>query len=474
MWHLPSATLASGMTLPAETFDELTNSGVQPVKSSTPSEPFDPTASTLIDGRYKVVRRLGAGAMGVVYQVEDVLLARPAAIKLIDPSLATTPEAEKSLLREARALARLRHSNVVQAYAFGSFSDRLFFAMEYVDGESLEDIIVRLAETGDRLPLEEALSIVTSVAAGLSEAHAHEIVHRDVKPSNIVIERGTGRPVLIDFGIARELTGSVRSSFVVAGTPSYMAPEQAIHDRSLFSHKIDLYALACMAFELVTGHPVFDEQDAYAMLHAHISKTAPKLSSVRPEYAGLDAVFARALAKEPRDRYESCDAFAADLARVARRTGLLRTEEPREAETPSAKRRLLALVAEDGVRRAVVSTALREKTAGPTAGPAFQVECETDPGRLLAAFADAGAAIVVLDDDVAAGASIAIARRLRALAERAGGRAPHVLVMTRNILDRDPEWQALGVRRLSKPVNPRALATTFDEIEAALGQPSTP
>lgn len=437
----------------------------------------DPLASgsgprVLIDGRYEVAGRLGSGAMGVVYRVEDILLQRPAAIKLLDSAIARTPAAEKNLIREARALARLRHSNVVQVYSFGSYAGRLFFAMEYVDGESLEDLIFRMSARDERLPLERVLDIVTSVASGLSEAHAHGIIHRDVKPSNIVIEGETGRPVLIDFGIAREVTGAVRSSFVVAGTPTYMAPEQASHERSLFSHKVDLYALACTTFELLTGRPVFESDDAYVMLHAHVSRTPPTVSSLRPELAALDSVLARALAKSPQYRHASCTEFALDLANTARRAGLLGAASAGDAtsakEEPLQKRRVLALVPDDRVRQVLVTGILTSLRAP---GSTLHIECTTEPSALLASFAETPAEVVILDDDVAEGAAIALTHQLRSMAGAEETAPAQILVIARNIMDRRAEWQALGARRLSKPLSTRALAQTLDEIGARLRTP---
>lgn len=439
-----------------------------PLDASVPPDPPDPfftPSSSLIDGRYRIRRRLGAGAMGVVYEVQDVLLERPAAMKVIDPALATTPAAEKNLLREARALARLRHSNIVQVYAFGSFASRFFFAMEYVDGESLEDIFVRSATSGERMPLPRVLDIVTAVASGLSEAHAHGIIHRDVKPSNIVIERATGRPVLIDFGIAREVGGATRSSFVVAGTPSYMAPEQVSHNRSLFGHKVDLYALACTAFELLTGRSVFDVEDSYGMLHAQITRQPPAVSSFRPEYAALDAVFARALAKEPWDRHESCDAFAAELVRAARDARLVEGCVEERTSPTMWKLRVLVLIAEERLRNMLVPR-LREALTQP--GTTLEIECTTEPNAFLAAYAREPAAVVVLDEDVAEEASLDVTREVLALAEGGGVESPHVLAVTRRFLEQRAQWQSLGARLLSKPLSMRALASTLDEIGADL------
>jgi serine/threonine protein kinase len=433
---------------------------------------------SIIDGRYRVLGLLGAGAMGVVYRAEDVVLDRPVALKVIEPSLANTPAAAKSLLREARALARLRHDNVVQVYSFGSFDERFYFAMEYVAGESLEALIERHSAAGKRVPIVTALEIVTRVASGLSAAHAQNIVHRDVKPSNIVVEHATRRPVLIDFGIAREVeAANPRSSLVLAGTPSYMAPEQARNDHAAIGHKVDVYALACTAFELLTARPVFEGDDMYTLMHAHVSASPPPISAFRPEYAAFDPVFARALAKKPRYRQETCDELARELGRAARDAGLIgasgtmvvpvpRNLPPAESvtdATPSSSRaavRVLVLAADDWLRRTVVRHAtlsLQQISA------ATYVECTTEPSALVESFGRDPAQVVIVDDERASGASLEIAHRLRAMT---GGPAVRLLVITRDMLsDREP-WQAAGVRRVAKPLNTRALTTVLEEIAA--------
>ncbi|MBX3232990.1 MAG: protein kinase [Labilithrix sp.] len=415
------------------------------------SDAFAP--NDLIEGRYRVLERLGAGGMGVVYRAEDVLLARPAAIKVI--GAAATTRAERTLLREARAVARLRHENVVQVYSFGSVHGQRYFAMEYVEGESVEELLVRMEETGETLPVETVLDIVTRIASGLSAAHAINLIHRDVKPSNVVIERATGRPVLIDFGIAREVGGapSTRDSFLVAGTPSYMAPEQVRNDRAEIGKAVDLYALACMAFELLTGSPVFLSEDTYGLMHAHVSQDPPSVSSLRPELAAFDAPFARALAKRPGDRQESCDAFAAELNELAElvRAGQHVSAPPTSAVTSGGTAPFRALVlVDDRLERAVARRVARGHVARAT-----------EPQELLAAFERAPFDLVVMDDDAAGGVAMELVRLLRAMPD---GDAARIAVVTRDMFaDRDA-WRALGVRRLAKPLNPRALEDTLDEL----------
>lgn len=419
-----------------------------------------PPAQIVVDGRYRITGRLGAGAMGIVYSAEDVLLKRPVALKVIDPSLAGTPNALDRFVREARALARVRHDNVVQIYAFGSHEASLFFAMEYVDGATLATILDEHLASGATIPLGTVLEILARIARGLDAAHAMNIVHRDVKPSNIVIERETGRPVLIDFGLARHVAGaSPQSSLTAAGTPSYMAPEQARNDATLISAQTDVYSLACMAFELLTGHPVFEGEDIHQMVLAH-AQDAPRLpSSVRGEYAVFDVVFARGLAKHPRDRHASSGELVDELTATARAAGLLDGNETRTAVTaPDVTRgpRVLILAEEDGVRRAVVREVTR---ALQRIGHSFGVECTSEPARLVSAFAREPATVVIIDDDRAAGRSLSLVGHLRSMA---GGANAEVIVMTRDMLAGRDAWDAVGARRLSKPLNMRAVATALD------------
>lgn len=421
----------------------------------------------LVDGRYRILRRIGSGAMGIVYHAEDILLQRSAALKVIEPTLAQTASAAKSLLREARALARLRHSHVVQIYAFGSHEGLWYFAMEYVDGESLETLL----QKEGALPATTALDIVSKVASGLAAAHACDIIHRDVKPSNIVIERETQRPVLIDFGIARHIEGGVRSSVVTAGTPWYMAPEQVRNERDLLGQKADVYSLACTAFELLAGRPVFDGEAAYEVMAAHVSTPPPPISSLRPEYACFDDAFARALAKHPDDRHETPNAFAAALRDAAQRDGLV-DDEPHAFElrqsAPARLRavgpRVLVLAEEGGLRHAIereLSSALHIESAGPTS----PIEVMDAVDALTNAFAHAPAQLVVIDDDVTSGECRRLVEHLRS---REGGAATHILVMTRAIFAEGGTWTELGVRRIAKPVNPRALASALREIASEL------
>ncbi len=217
-----------------------------------------------VDGRYRIVERRAAGSMGIVYLADDIWLNRSVAIKMIDPAYAADAGTAKLFAEEARALAQIRHENVVHVYTFGKHEETVFFAMEYIDGVTLESIIDEHAGRGEQVDLGQSLLILQAISQGLAAVHKRKLVHRDVKPGNIVIETGTGRSVLVDFGLARRTRSSSPRMTTTAGTPSYMAPEQSRDvDGTQTTAASDLYSFACTAFELFTGRSVFEGDDIY-------------------------------------------------------------------------------------------------------------------------------------------------------------------------------------------------------------------
>jgi serine/threonine-protein kinase len=277
---------------------------------------------TLIDNRYRVDRALGRGAMGSVLLAEDVGLERKVAIKIIGDIDRTIPDAALRFRKEAAALAKIRHGNVVQVYAAGSHEGKLFFAMEYVEGDDVERIVDRHRENGEHVPVLRALTILENVAAALNAIHLAGHVHRDVKPANIVIEEATGRPVVVDLGLAVSMENAALPSLGM-GTPAYAAPEQVQSSGS--SPRTDIYSLACTAFELFTGEPPFVHDDPDVVLVQQLSKEPPLLSTRRPDLAALDAPLAIALAKDPEKRQAS----APDLVRALRDAVGVRSETTR-------------------------------------------------------------------------------------------------------------------------------------------------
>lgn len=274
----------------------------------------DAVPPVLVDGRYQVHSELGRGGMGVVYLATDLGLQRSVALKMISPKYADDPEWVSGFHKEAVALASIRNPHVVQIYAFGGHEQAYFFAMEYVRGRNLRRILSEHRSHGEAVPVHRALTILAQLGEGLDAVHATGLVHRDVKPENIVIEEDTGRPVLVDFGLA--VPSATTTEMFEGGTPDYMAPEQTWFAPfgSVITPRTDVYALGCVAFEMLTGRVVFEGDDQRAVVRAHVEKPARPASSVRVNLAPFDEAFERALAKSPQDRYASCPDLVRALA----------------------------------------------------------------------------------------------------------------------------------------------------------------
>ncbi len=277
--------------------------------------------------RYQVIDEINRGGFGVVYRAYEPSLDRSIALKVLSPELAHQPGFVERLRREAVSAARLRHPHIALLYEFGQFDDTAFLAMEYIDGPSLRQLL----EAGPIGP-ERALAILGQIGSALDYAHRMGIVHRDVKPSNLLIGPGD-HAVLIDFGLA-DMAENPQTTVdtAVLGTPHYMAPEQAAGHAA--DARSDQYALAAVAYELLAGVPPFHgRRGAAAVVHAHIYEPPAPPTEYRPTLPiGVNAVLLRALAKSPYDRYSSLAAFLADLhAAFAAAPPAQRARTPRPA-----------------------------------------------------------------------------------------------------------------------------------------------
>ncbi|AVM00251.1 serine/threonine protein kinase [Gordonia iterans] len=260
-------------------------------------------------GRYTVVGRLGVGGMGEVYLVDNAELGRREAMKVVSVAASAKGGFEERFRREARAIATLDHPGIVTIYSSGIDHGRPWYAMQYVDGADLTDA---------RLPVAETVEVVGRIADALDYAHSRGMVHRDVKPANIMTTRrpdgGLDRVTLLDFGIAK-LADSTQLTITGAfiGTVSYSAPE-TLDGRA--DPRADQYSLACVAYELLTGRPpfAFDGATPMATATAHLYKAPPLVRATRPDLAVVDPVFQRALAKNPDARFPDCRSFARALA----------------------------------------------------------------------------------------------------------------------------------------------------------------
>jgi Protein kinase domain/Domain of unknown function (DUF4328) len=278
----------------------------------------DPAVGTMVAG-YRIVAPVGRGGMGVVYRAEEVGLGgRPVALKLLPPALADDPAFRERFLREMRVAAAIDHPNIVPVYRAGEEQGRLYIAMRYVDALDLR----RVLQAEGRLPAARTLAILGQVARALDAAHAHGLVHRDVKPGNILLvppadEDETEHVYLVDFGLARsardDLSVSGAGQFV--GTPRYAAPEQVAGEQ--VDGRTDGYALGCVLYECLTGHPPFLAESNEAVLFAHLEAARPRVTVERPDLPpAIDAVVQRAMARARQDRFPSCRELVAAARRA--------------------------------------------------------------------------------------------------------------------------------------------------------------
>jgi serine/threonine protein kinase len=269
-------------------------------------------------GRYRILEQIGEGGMATVYKGMDTLLEREVAIKIIRRSALPPDQLEhilKRFEREAKTLARLSHSNIVKVYDFGDYNGSPYLVLEYLPGGTLKQRLTAL--NGEPIPWNEAIEILLPIAAALEFAHGQDMIHRDVKPSNILLS-ATGQPMLSDFGIAKllgsEETSSLTSSGIGVGTPEYMAPEQWI---GKVSAQTDLYSLGVVLYEMVTGRKPYDADTPAAILLKQATQPLPnprKFSRNLP--GGLEEVLLKALAPQPEDRYPDMRTFSQALKQL--------------------------------------------------------------------------------------------------------------------------------------------------------------
>src|SRR5215475_4989836 len=256
---------------------------------------------------YRIEELLGRGGMGVVYRAYDLRLKRPVALKLVTPSLARDEQFRERFERESELVMSLEHPNVVPIYDAGEADGRVYLAMRLVDGTDLRSLL----RTEGALEPGRAMAICTQIAAALDAAHARDLVHRDVKPSNVLLD-GSEHVYLADFGLTRTLDdeGSGAGEDRAVGTPAYLAPEQL--EGLPADGRADVYSLGCVLYECLTGEPVFPRDSRLAVAWAHLEEEPPRASKRRaglPE--AVDAVIRRALAKEPAERFPTCGALVA-------------------------------------------------------------------------------------------------------------------------------------------------------------------
>ncbi|HVC25300.1 MAG TPA: Stk1 family PASTA domain-containing Ser/Thr kinase [Acidimicrobiales bacterium] len=262
-------------------------------------------------GRYELRNQIARGGTAQVYLARDLLLDRPVALKVLFPELSTDHSFVERFRREAQAAANLMHPNIVQVFDWGESDRTYFIVMEYIDGEPLSSII----RTQAPLAAAQAASIASDIAKALSYAHRHGVVHRDVKPGNVLIT-ADGQVKVTDFGIARAIgtDEQVTQTGLVMGTATYFSPEQA--QGLAVDARSDVYALGVVCYEMITGRPPFSGETPVAIAYQHVRENPPTPRALNPEIpAALEAIVLEAMAKLPAERYVSADEMKADLDR---------------------------------------------------------------------------------------------------------------------------------------------------------------
>ncbi|HWO87840.1 MAG TPA: serine/threonine-protein kinase, partial [Gemmatimonadales bacterium] len=257
---------------------------------------------------YEIHEELGRGGMAVVYRAREIALERTVAIKILPPELTFAKGATERFRREAKTAAALDHPNIIPIYRISSGGRLFWYAMKYLEGRSLGDL---LQEKG-LLTVSEAIHILGQVAEALDYAHAHGVVHRDVKPGNVMID-GRGRVIVTDFGIAKELQGgALTGSGAILGTPYYMSPEQC--RGTALTGAADQYSLGVMAYQMITGQLPFEADSAIDVIHKHVSEPPPPIEQYLPSLPRhVTNAINRAMAKKPEDRFPTVTSFVAAM-----------------------------------------------------------------------------------------------------------------------------------------------------------------
>ncbi|HZG36638.1 MAG TPA: Stk1 family PASTA domain-containing Ser/Thr kinase [Gaiellaceae bacterium] len=327
----------------------------------------DPFIDTLFDERYRIVRKLGAGGMANVYLAEDQELGRRVAIKVLDDRHASDDQFVERFRREAQNAAGLSHPNIVSVYDRGEAEGSYYIAMEYVEGRTLKELIVARGPS----PIGIAIDYTRQILSALKFAHRNGIVHRDIKPHNVIVD-GDGRVKVMDFGIARAGASQMTEAGSIIGTAQYLSPEQA--RGAVVDQGSDLYSTGIVLYELLTGSVPFSGDTPVEIAMKHLSQPPEPPSARRPEIPrDLDYVVLRALAKDPAERYRTASEMDADLERIGRGIGV-------SAETAEAATSVLAR-GEVTDAMTTVRPAATTATAATTYTPGRYYEYDSPPRR---------------------------------------------------------------------------------------------
>jgi beta-lactam-binding protein with PASTA domain/tRNA A-37 threonylcarbamoyl transferase component Bud32 len=326
----------------------------------------DTLINTLFDGRYRIVRKLGTGGMANVYLAEDEVLGRRVAIKILNDRHAGDDQFVERFRREAKNAASLSHPNIVSIYDRGEAEGTYYIAMEYLDGRSLKELIVARGPA----PIPLAIDYGRQILAAIRFAHRHGIVHRDIKPHNVLVD-AEGRLKVTDFGIARAGVSQMTEAGSIIGTAQYLSPEQA--KGAPVDQTSDLYSVGVVLYELLTGVVPFSGETPVEIAMKHLSAVPPPPSAKRKDVPrDLDLVVMRALAKDPAERYQSAEEMDADLRRVSRGTAI----------SPVTEEAATAIIARPPPT-AVTEIKPRVPETMPYAPPAAYYDYDEPPRRAL-------------------------------------------------------------------------------------------
>jgi serine/threonine protein kinase len=329
-------------------------------------------------GKYQILDKVGAGGMAIVYLGQEEVFERQVAVKVLPSHLGQDPDNRERFRREAKAIASLEHAAVVPVYDYGQDGEQLFLVMRYMQGGSLKDRL-----THGRIPLPAAATIIRRIASALDKAHSMGMIHRDIKPGNILFDL-EDNPYITDFGLVKMVESSVQlthSEFF--GTPAYTSPEQCQGDKAIDA-RADIYSLTAMFFHMITGAPPYESNNAMALLMKHVSDPIPLLSAAAPDLpAALQKVIERGMAKLPSDRY----ATAGEMARDVDRAVSAAPEAPR-AEAPSgwAPGPAAAAPATESAARVSFDALRSAKSSAPARGEEMPTRRDSfAPGKMPAA-----------------------------------------------------------------------------------------
>ncbi|MBL8721279.1 MAG: response regulator [Myxococcales bacterium] len=406
-------------------------------------------AGARIDGRYCLDRPLGAGSQADVWRARDIHLERHVALKILRGDGISDGARFR---REAAMLARLRSAHLATIYAFGFVDREPYFAMELIEGRSLFELWMVHVQAQRAMPVARTVDIIAAAARGLSVAHAQGIVHRDVKPENIMIEDDTGRVVLVDFGVALDSHGP--NDGMIYGTPEYMAPE--LLGGAPASANTDQYGLALVAYELLTGALPFHEDPPFRQIPRRGKEPVPPPSSARPELARLDDVLLRALSIDPAARYPTCVAFGNALVEAL-------SEAPLEPAATDGGLRVL-VVDDDPLFVRLVTRCLHVALAGVP----ITIRRVTEPHAALEKCRTHLPELVVLDYEMPGMDGVELLARVRALPR---GETVRAIVLSGNNDEQTRlRFAMLGVRTFAaKPIDFSALVETLHLVARANG-----